>query len=90
MLANPLAETEANRNGIEHVIKRMDWYWNLSSVLLEGKPGDGSSLSGVRYELESQIVDLYKELLLYQIKSICSYYRNRGIVFLRDIVKLDG
>ena len=90
MLANPLAETEANRSGIEYVIKKMDWYWNLSSVLLKENLVDGSNLSGVRNEIESQIIDLYGELLLYQIKSVCSYYRNRGIVFLRDIVKFDG
>lgn len=41
-------------------------------------------------EIEIQLISLYKALLLYQIKSVCSYYKNRGLVFLRDIVKLDN
>jgi N-terminal domain of NWD NACHT-NTPase len=39
--------------------------------------------------MENQIADLYKVLLTYQIKSVCSYYRHRGLDFLRDIVQLD-
>ncbi|RYP47535.1 hypothetical protein DL768_006412 [Monosporascus sp. mg162] len=89
MLENPIAETESNRNGIEYVIKRMDWYWELSGVLLKKNTVDDDDLSGVRRELETQIVDLYKALLLYEIKSVCSYYRNRGLALLRDVGKLD-
>lgn len=90
MIQNPIAATEANRNGIEYVIKRMDWYWNLSSaVLKESLDGNDSNLAGIRRELEIQVIDLYKTLLLYEIKSVCSYYRSRGLVLLRDIAKLD-
>ncbi|RYP65653.1 hypothetical protein DL771_008205 [Monosporascus sp. 5C6A] len=89
MFANPIAETEANRKGIEYVIKRMEWYWNLSGPLLRQYTVGDNNLSGVRHELEARIIDLYRALLLYQIKSVCSYYRNRGLVLLRDIAKLD-
>jgi hypothetical protein len=89
MLGNPIKETETNRDGVVHVIKWMNWYWSLSSSLLKESTDDANELSGVRRELENQIVDLYKVLLTYQIKSVCSYYRHRGLVFLRDIVKLD-
>ncbi|KAL9480687.1 hypothetical protein ACSS6W_005473 [Trichoderma asperelloides] len=90
MIQNPIAATEANRNGIEYVIKRMDWYWNLSSAVLKESPHDNDgSLAGIRRELEIQVIDLYKTLLLYEIKSVCSYYRSRGLVLLRDIAKLD-
>lgn len=67
----------------------MDWYWNLSNRLVKDLPDHASELSGVRRELEKQIVGLYKLLLSYQIKSVCSYYRNRGLVLLRDTIKLD-
>ncbi|KAK3947359.1 hypothetical protein QBC32DRAFT_328628 [Pseudoneurospora amorphoporcata] len=87
MLANPIKETEANRKGIDYVVKRMDWYWNSSKSLL--KPTNISELDGMRGELKIQIVGLYKAFLSYQIKSVCAYYRNRGLAFLRDIVKLD-
>ncbi|KAK4232875.1 NACHT domain-containing protein [Achaetomium macrosporum] len=89
MLANPITATEANRNGIDYVVKRMNWYWSLSSSLFKHSDGHGSELSGVRRELENQFVDLYKAFLLYQVKSVCCYYRNRGLVFLRHMVKLD-
>jgi hypothetical protein len=90
MLANPITATEANRKGIDYVVKRMDWYWSLSSTLLKDVPDHVGELSGVRRELENQIVDLYKALLHYQIKSVYAYYRNRGLVFLRDMIKLDN
>ncbi|PON20926.1 hypothetical protein TGAM01_v210211 [Trichoderma gamsii] len=90
MIQNPIASTEANRIGIEYVIKRMDWYWNLSSIILKESPNDNDGGFGsIRRELETQVVDLYKALLLYEIKSVCFYYRSRGLVLLRDIAKLD-
>lgn len=90
MIQNPIAATQANRDGIEYVIKRMDWYWNLSSVILKEGPNDNDGgLGSIRLELETQVVDLYKALLLYEIKSVCLYYRSRGLVLLRDIAKLD-
>jgi hypothetical protein len=89
MLVNPIKETETNRDGIVHVIKGMKWYWSLSNSLFRESTDDANELSEVRRELENQIVDLYKVLLTYQIKSVASYYRHRRLVFLRDIVKLD-
>jgi N-terminal domain of NWD NACHT-NTPase/NACHT domain len=67
----------------------MDWYWNLSSLLLQENAVGGGSSETLRYELEKRIVALYKALLLYQMKSVCSYYRNRGVDFLRSVVQLD-
>ncbi|WPJ59449.1 hypothetical protein SMAC4_13160 [Sordaria macrospora] len=89
MLANPIKATKANRKGIDYVVKRMDWYWNLSTSLLRDPTNNTSELDGMRGELENQIVDLYKALLSYQIKSVCAYYCNRGLVFLRDMITLD-
>jgi NWD NACHT NTPase-like protein/NACHT domain-containing protein len=82
-------ETKSNREGIVYVISRMDWYWNLSTLLLkEDAVNDGCS-AGLRGELERRVVDLYKELLLYQVKSVCSYYQKPTLTLLRDIIKLD-
>jgi hypothetical protein len=66
----------------------MDWYWNLCKLLKESEVDSGSH-AGLRCELEKRIVDLYKALLSYQMKSVCSYYKNRGFVFLGDIIKFD-
>ncbi|KAH7633853.1 hypothetical protein B0T09DRAFT_302324 [Sordaria sp. MPI-SDFR-AT-0083] len=89
MFTNPVTATEANRKGIDYVVKRMNWYWNLSNILLKDPTAHIGELSGVRGELEIQIIDLYKVLLSYQMKSVCVCYRNRGLALLRDIVKLD-
>ncbi|KAN0075115.1 WD40 repeat-like protein [Elaphomyces granulatus] len=85
---NPISETKANREGILHVISRMDWYWNLSTLLFK-EDTDDNCCTGLREQLGKRVVDLYKELLLYQVKTVCSYYRNRWLALLRDIIKLD-
>ncbi|KAI1357166.1 NACHT domain-containing protein [Xylaria arbuscula] len=84
MLANPITETRANREGIAYVVSRMEWYWQLSRLLLD----DGKS-AGLRDELEKHVIDLYKTLLSYQMKSVYLYYRSRHVVFWRDVIKLD-
>ncbi|KAL7800228.1 WD40-repeat-containing domain protein [Trichoderma ceciliae] len=90
ILGNPISATEANRNGIQYVIERMKWYWALPDAILKKNTGAYSLLSGLNSEIEIQLISLYKALLLYQIKSVCLLYKNRGLVFLRDIVKLDN
>ena len=54
----------------------MEWYWNLSDVQFEENVVDIRSLVGLQGRLEEHIIGLYKGLLLYQIKSVLSYYRN--------------
>jgi DNA replication protein DnaC len=65
----------------------MEWYWNLVELVLQ----DNSSVPSatLRTNLETQIIDFYKKLLLFQMKSACLYYRNWAGVILRDTVKLD-
>ena len=91
ILLNPTDESKANREGIVYVTSRMDWYWNLSKLLFKENITEvnGQSLSGLQCQLRVRIIDLYKTLLSYQMKSVCSFYRNRGVAILRDIVKLD-
>lgn len=69
----------------------MKWYCSLTDQLLsrdyikKDKPFDE-----VIDLLEARVVDLYKELLLFQMKSVCSYYKNQGWVFVRNLINLDG
>ena len=44
----------------------------------------------VRKRLEERVVELYKAILLYQMKSICSYYRNQYKEFFLNLVDLKG
>lgn len=84
-LANPLNEAVTNRDGIAYVLSRMNWYWNLVP-LLENTPEISAGLEG---QLEVHIIDLYKDLLSYQMRSACLYYKNRVFVILRDVARLD-
>ncbi|PTB45265.1 hypothetical protein M441DRAFT_129127, partial [Trichoderma asperellum CBS 433.97] len=81
--------TKANRDGIEYVVRRMGWYWELPETILTENTNAYSHLSNMKGGLEVQLIGLYKILLLYQMKSVCSYYKSRGFVFLRDLAKLD-
>lgn len=90
IIANPISATDANRKGIVHVITRMDWYWNLSSLLLKEDGVDAGASAGLRAQLEQQVIDLCKALLAYQMKSVCSHFRKRFPQFLRSLVQWDN
>lgn len=88
ILMNPLNQASSNRDGIAYVVSRMDWYWHLAELLLErNQEAQRSHL--LQEQLEKNLVDLYTSLLQYQVKSIITYHRRRGIVFARDLIKWD-
>ena len=89
MFVNPTTESKSNRDGTTYIISRMQWYCTLSSPLLKTNTDDIFSLAGMRAELEKRVINLYQELLLYLVKSVCSCYRKLGVRFLRDMFKLD-
>ncbi|KAH6854663.1 hypothetical protein B0I37DRAFT_362728 [Chaetomium sp. MPI-CAGE-AT-0009] len=88
ILLNPAKATRSNFAGILHVVSRMDWYCALSEHLLKEDHMD-ESLESIPPLLKMRIIDLYKALLLYQMKSVCSYYRLQGLVFLRALASWD-
>ncbi|KAK4031659.1 hypothetical protein C8A01DRAFT_41893, partial [Parachaetomium inaequale] len=86
----PANATKSNLAGIAHVISRMDWYCALAEHLLnKNNVAAGKDFQAVLRQLEKGIVELYKALLQYQMKSVCSYYRNQGLVFLRGMLNVD-
>lgn len=91
ILSNPMKEPGLNRKAIAYVLSKMEWYWNLADVAL-GQKQSSSPLTPpdtLRNNLEGHIVDFFKKLLLFQMRSACLYYRNWASIILRDIVKLD-
>ncbi|KAK7403731.1 hypothetical protein QQX98_010503 [Neonectria punicea] len=64
ILSNPVAEARDNRKGIAYVLSRMEWYWNLVSLLLDENKAEQSS-TGLRAQLEKHVVQLYEKLLSY-------------------------
>jgi WD40 repeat protein len=91
ILLNPAKATRSNLAGIAHVVSRMDWYCGLTEYLLnkDNIVIGSESFQTILQQLEKTVVALYKALLLYQMKSVCSYYRNQGLVFLRSLANLD-
>ncbi|KAF3361341.1 hypothetical protein VdG1_00950 [Verticillium dahliae VDG1] len=88
ILSNPITEARDNRKGIAYVLSRMEWYWNLVSLLVDENKAEQSS-AGLRAQLEKHVVQLYEKLLAYQIKSVCLYHRNWAAVTGRDLLKID-
>ncbi|KAJ4285991.1 hypothetical protein N0V88_008178 [Collariella sp. IMI 366227] len=85
ILQNPAQATKSNLAGIVHVISRMDWYCALTEHLLnENNVAASKDFQTVLRQLEKSI--LFSQ---YQMKSVCSYYRNQGLVFLRGLLNLD-
>jgi hypothetical protein len=69
----------------------MEWYCALTQHLLNANNNvtGKDSLDPLRRPLETRVVALYKSILMYQMKSVCSYYRNQGVDFLRSLANLD-
>lgn len=80
---NPANATRSNLDEIAHVVSRMRWYCALTEHFLEKDHVDG--FQSIWLHLEERILFLYKVILLYQMKSVCSYYRHRGYEFLQDL-----
>ncbi|KAF7171564.1 hypothetical protein CNMCM5623_003939 [Aspergillus felis] len=91
ILLNPAQATKSNLEGIAHVTSRMDWYCALTEHLLNKNNimTGTESFQEILERLEKAVVLLYKELLFYQMKSVCSYYRHRGVGFLRGLGNVD-
>ncbi|KAL2890635.1 Vegetative incompatibility protein HET-E-1 [Ceratocystis lukuohia] len=89
VLKNPITETLENRQGIHYVLGRIEWYWNLTSLLLDENKKN-TAAAGLRDALEESITQLFQQLLSYQIKSICLYRRNKVVGFLKDVLLIDN
>ena len=68
----------------------MKWYSSLSKLLLKEPSEHDKRFVELCGLLVNQILDLYKALLKYIIKSICAYYRHPALEFLRNLVKLNN
>ncbi|KAL7935407.1 hypothetical protein V8C35DRAFT_272036 [Trichoderma chlorosporum] len=93
IVQNPLKEQKDNKEGLTYLMKRMEWYWSLSHDLFNGTGSTihvNNNAPDTQSSLLSRLVDLYKEIMSFQIKSICSFYRNRGLQLFRDVVMFDN
>ncbi|KAL7911179.1 NACHT domain-containing protein [Trichoderma velutinum] len=89
MVSNSIQEGKANTKGIGYVVSRMNWYWHLAELLSDDNISK-SAPNSLRLQMEKHIIDLYQKLLLYQMKSVCRYYRRHGPAIWRDAITADN
>ncbi|KAB8207967.1 hypothetical protein BDV34DRAFT_223163 [Aspergillus parasiticus] len=90
ILANPIRSTKALYDGVNHVVGRMQWYSKITDSLLQTGGANGhQKLEEVCKQLESGMLDMYKCMLFYEIKSVCFYHKNQLAVFVRGLFNID-
>ena len=85
LLKNPAAFDEANRQGFAFVTSQMGYYTEMVSLLL---PGDMKP--GLRADLTSRVIDLYKLIIEFQVRSVMRFYRNSTKNYFRSVIDYDG
>lgn len=85
MLIQPALVSQSNLQGITTITARMGWYCALTNHLLDQNTSDHV----IQEQLRGKIIDLYKSILIYQMRSICAFYRLKGLNFVRAVVNWD-
>ena len=89
IFSNAINEASTNRDGITKVTSKMKWYSSLTKILHQEAAKSNDNLIELREILAERVLDLYKTILQYVIKTVCAHHRNQGLVFLRGMVKWD-
>lgn len=80
LLRNPAALDEANRQGFAYVISQIGYYAEIESLLLpkDMKPG-------LRADLTTRVIDLYKLIIEFQIRSVMRFYRIQRVSLMARV-----
>ncbi|KAM5361586.1 hypothetical protein ACJA88_014410 [Fusarium oxysporum] len=94
VISNPAKQPGIHREGLQHVLSRVNWYWNLAELLLEDnleskEDVEETALTKLRLELQPLVLDLYQKFLCYLIESVCYFQKNRATAFLKSVVNID-
>ena len=81
----------SNLEGIAYVASRMEWYCDLIPHMLEGNnaPSTNMDQDSIIDKLRAKALQLYRSILVYQMKSACSYYRNQTHNFMLQMWNSD-
>ncbi|KAL7919892.1 WD40-repeat-containing domain protein [Trichoderma austrokoningii] len=85
LLKNPAADEAENQDGFSHITSQMRYYVTLEGLLLPEHFGADQNA-----ELVLRLVDLYKLIIDFQVRSILRLYRSRTKNFWRGSVKYDS
>ncbi len=84
-LKNPSADEAANQDGFTAVVSKLRYYLAMEKLLLpKDIPVD------LRSDLTERLVDLYKRIISFQLRSVVRFYRSRTKNYLRATIKYDG
>ncbi|KAF4470557.1 WD domain-containing [Fusarium albosuccineum] len=89
ILSNPIKQSSAQREGLEHILKRIRWYFALTDSL-SSPDGETQGTGTLQEELRKKITDLYMSLLSYQMRSVNVYHQNRVFTSLADFISYDN
>ncbi|KAL2151154.1 hypothetical protein VTH82DRAFT_6252 [Thermothelomyces myriococcoides] len=85
LLANPPAAEAANQQGFKNVTEKIRYYGTMEQLLLPGSMNDD-----VKDNLAGRLVNLYKHVIDFQIRTVLRFYRSRTKQILRDVANYDG
>ncbi|CAI0652876.1 unnamed protein product, partial [Colletotrichum noveboracense] len=85
VFTNPSAAEEASRNGLSYVASRLRYYVELERLLWPQSLIE----PGLKTEFDSHIVDLYQDILEFQVKTVLRFYRKWLANLGRDVLQHD-
>lgn len=84
LLTNPTEDEVANQDGFSYVTSQMRYYVELEDFLSPENIG-----AGRKDELSTLLVNLYRLIIDFQVRSILRFYRSRTKNFFRGTIKYD-
>jgi hypothetical protein len=86
LLTNPSAVEKENHDGLDYVNSRIRYYVQLEHLLWPDNLQD----PGLKSDFESHIIEVYKRILEFQLKTALRLYRNRFAQQSRDMARYDN
>ncbi|KAF5520215.1 Vegetative incompatibility protein HET-E-1 [Colletotrichum aenigma] len=86
VFTNPSAAEEANRGGLSYVASRLPYYVQIERLLWP----ENLLETGLKAELHGHVVDLYRHILEFQIKTVRRFYRKWLANISRDVIQYDN
>ncbi|KAK1624188.1 hypothetical protein BDP81DRAFT_383228 [Colletotrichum phormii] len=85
VFTNPIAAEDSNRNGLIYVTCRLRYYVELESLLWP----ENIVKPKLKAEFDGHIVELYRFVLEFQIKTVLRFYREWIKSLVRDVIQHD-
>ncbi|KAK0731925.1 hypothetical protein B0H67DRAFT_501978, partial [Lasiosphaeris hirsuta] len=90
LLTNTRTAEEANHEGFTYVTTRMDYYAAFEPMFFRlARSCDVVGDKELMNNVTTHIVDLYEQILAFQLRSVLRFYKTRLGVIARDMVRYD-